>query len=79
MECAHCSRPMRFSLRKPKQYLTSVVKQPPCKVVVWLSVAALITWTDVAKAGPFRDFFRAILTAVAHHDNPTLARAAVHG
>lgn len=57
---------MRFSVRKPKQNLPSFVKQALCKVVVWLSIAMLVTGTDVAKAGPFRDFFRAIRSAVAH-------------
>jgi hypothetical protein len=42
------------------------VKQPFWTVVVWLSIFALITATDVADAGPFRDFFRKIRTAIAH-------------
>src|SRR5437667_562830 len=29
-------------------------------------MATLITATDVAKAGPFRDFFRALRSAIAH-------------
>ena len=35
-------------------------------IVVWLSIAALITVTDVVKAGPFRDFFTALRSAIAH-------------
>ena len=35
-------------------------------LVVWLWIGTLITATDVAKAGPFRDFFRALRGAVAH-------------
>jgi hypothetical protein len=42
------------------------VKRSLREIVVWLSIAMLITATDVAKAGPFRDFFRAIRTAIAH-------------
>jgi hypothetical protein len=35
-------------------------------IVVWLSFAVLINSTDLANAGPFREFFRAIRNAVAH-------------
>ena len=35
-------------------------------LVVWLWVGTLITATDVAQAGPFRDFFRALRGAAAH-------------
>ena len=35
-------------------------------IVVSLWIGTLITATDVAKAGPFRDFFRALHSAVAH-------------
>ena len=41
------------------------MKRPQRSIVVWLSVATLITWTDVAKAGPFRDFVSAIRSAIA--------------
>jgi hypothetical protein len=34
-------------------------------IVVWLAIATLIDSTDVADAGPFRDFFRAIRSAIA--------------
>ena len=35
-------------------------------IVVCLSIGILVNPSDVAKAGPFRDFFRAIRGAVAH-------------
>jgi len=34
--------------------------------VVWVWIGTLMTATDVAKAGPFRDFFRALHSAIAH-------------
>src|SRR5881628_3024063 len=40
-------------------------------IVVWLSIAMLISSADVASAGPFRDFFRALRGAIAHpHETP---------
>ncbi len=40
-------------------------------IVVWLSIAMLISSADVATAGPFRDFFRALRSAIAHpHETP---------
>ena len=40
-------------------------------IVVWLSIAMLISSADVANAGPFRDFFRALRSAIAHpHETP---------
>jgi len=41
------------------------VKQSLRAIVVCLSIATLITATDVVKAGPFRDFFRDLHNAVA--------------
>jgi hypothetical protein len=47
------------------------VKQSLRAIVVWLSIVTLITATDVVKAGPFQDFFRALRSAVAHpHETP---------
>jgi len=47
------------------------VKRSLHALVVSLSIGTLITPTDVAKAGPFRDFFRAIRSAVSHpNENP---------
>ena len=43
-----------------------LVKRSTDAIAVWLPIATLIAATDVARAGPFRDFFRAIRTAVAH-------------
>src|SRR6267143_2041258 len=40
-------------------------------IVVLLSIITVITVTDVAEGGPFRDFFRALRSAVAHpHETP---------
>jgi len=47
------------------------VKQPLCTIVVWLAIAMLISSADVASAGPFRDFFSALRSAIAHpHETP---------
>jgi hypothetical protein len=35
-------------------------------IVVWLSIITVITATDVAEGGPFRDFFRGLRSAIAH-------------
>lgn len=35
--------------------------------MIWLSIGTLMTGSDV-KAGPFRDFFRTIRSAIAHPD-----------
>ena len=43
-----------------------VVKGPLRIIVVWLSMFALFTATDVAEAGPFIDFFRGLRRATAH-------------
>ena len=37
-------------------------------VLVCLCIGTLMTGTDVAKAGPFRDFFRSLRGAIAHPD-----------
>jgi len=42
------------------------VKQSLRAIVVWLSIATLITATDVVKAGPFQDFFRSLRSAFTH-------------
>jgi hypothetical protein len=36
-----------------------------CAVVVWLSILAVATPVSVAEAGPFRDFFHALRSAIA--------------
>src|SRR5216110_4081495 len=43
-----------------------LVKRSLHRIVVWLSIFGLITATDLAEAGPFRDFFRALRSAIAH-------------
>src|SRR5450759_5391591 len=45
---------------------TVLVKRSVRAIVVWVSVTTLMTATDVAKAGPFRDFFRALRSGIAH-------------
>jgi len=42
------------------------VKQSLRVIVVWLSIATLITATDVVKAGPFQDFFGSLRSAFTH-------------
>ena len=50
---------------------TLLVKQSLRTIVAWLSMATLIIATDVAKAGPFRDFFRSLRSAIAPaHEKP---------
>jgi hypothetical protein len=43
-----------------------LVRQSLRALVVWSSVFTLVTATDVAKGGPFRDFFRALHSAITH-------------
>jgi len=43
-----------------------LVKRSLRTIVVWLSILTVITATDVAKAGPFLDFFRALRSAITH-------------
>jgi hypothetical protein len=43
-----------------------VVKRPLRTIVVWLSMFTLFTATDIAEAGPFLNFFRALRRSVAH-------------
>ena len=45
---------------------TVLVKRSLPAIEVWVSIAMLITATDVVKAGPFRDFFRELRSAIAH-------------
>ena len=42
------------------------MKQSLRAIVVWLWIAALISATDVVKAGPFQDFFRSLRSAFTH-------------
>jgi hypothetical protein len=43
-----------------------LVKRSVRRIVVWLSIFGLISATDLAEAGPFRDFFFALRSAIAH-------------
>jgi hypothetical protein len=44
----------------------NIVKRLLRTIVVWLSIFTLFAATDVAEAGPFRDFFRALRSSIAH-------------
>jgi len=44
---------------------SSVVKGLPA-IVVSLLISTILTATDTAKAGPFKDFFRTLRSAIAH-------------
>ena len=50
------------------RYEKVLVKRSLRAVVVWLCIGTLMTGTNVAKAGPFRNFFRAIRGAIVHPD-----------
>ena len=45
-----------------------LVKRSLRAMVVWSSIFILVSTTDVVEAGPFRDFFRALRSAIAHPD-----------
>ena len=48
------------------RYYSRIVKRSLHTIVIWSSIFTLFTATDVAEAGPFRDFFRALRSATAH-------------
>ena len=43
-----------------------LVKRRLHAIVVWLSIFTIFTAIDAAKAGPFKDFFRTVRSAIAH-------------
>ena len=43
-----------------------VVKGALRTIIIWLSIFALFTATETAKAGPFRNFFRALSRSISH-------------
>ena len=45
------------------------MKQPLCIVVAWLLIFTLLTGTEMANAGPFREFFRALRSPIAHQEH----------
>ena len=45
---------------------SSVGETTTPRILVWLSISAIFTATDAAKAGPFQDFFRTVRSAIAH-------------
>ena len=49
-----------------RQVCIIVVKQPLRTIVIWLSIFALLTATETAKAGPFQNFFRALSRSIPH-------------
>ncbi len=54
-----------------------LVKRSVRRIGVWLSIFGLITATDLAEAGPFRDFFTALRSAIAHpNEKPRRHRTA---
>ena len=55
-----------------------LVKRRRHAIVVWLSISILITATDAAKAGPFRDFFRTLRSAIAHPKEAPRPHRTVH-
>jgi len=50
----------------PNTISVVLVKRLLRTIVVWLSIVALFATTEVAEAGPFRDFFRAVSRSIAH-------------
>src|SRR5882724_1664790 len=43
-----------------------LVKRRLHAIVVWLSIFTIFTATDAAKAGPFKEFFSTVRSAIAH-------------
>ena len=43
-----------------------LMKRTARPVVVWLSILMLVSSSNAANAGPFRDFFRSLRSAIAH-------------
>jgi hypothetical protein len=54
------------------------VKRTLCTIVIWLSIFALFTSIDVAEAGPFRDFFRALRSAIVHPNEKPRSHRSSH-
>ena len=44
---------------------TVFVKRPLRRIIVWSTIAIVLAGSDLAKAGPFRDFFTALRSAFA--------------
>ncbi|PYL61826.1 MAG: hypothetical protein DMF24_05940 [Verrucomicrobia bacterium] len=42
------------------------MKRSPRRIIVWSTIFILITGSDLAKAGPFREFFTAVRSAFTH-------------
>ena len=57
---------MNYNTRTAGGWHEAVLVKRLHAIVVWLSIFTLFTATDAAKAGPFREFFRTLRSAVAH-------------
>lgn len=55
-----------------------LVKRRLRAIVVWLSISTIFTATDAAKAGPFKDFFRTVRSAIAHPKETPRPRRSTH-
>jgi hypothetical protein len=55
-----------------------LVKRLSRVIVVCLAIATLITGTDVAKAGPFRDFFKALRSAITQPNEKPRSHRSSH-
>jgi hypothetical protein len=55
-----------------------LVKRRRHAIVVWLSIPTLFTATDAANAGPFKDFFRTLRSAIAHPKETPRPRRSTH-
>ena len=66
-------------VRIPRIEATSrnIVKQF-LRTIVWLSIFTLFTATDVAEGGPFRDFYRALRSAIAHPEQKPRSHRSSH-
>jgi hypothetical protein len=54
------------------------VKRSLCAIILWLSIFAVVSPVTVAEAGPFRDFFHAIRSAVAPQKEKPRAHRRTH-
>jgi hypothetical protein len=64
-EDAHGNRLIRFR-RRVEAISRTIVKRPVSITVALVFIFTLFTQTEVAEAGPFHDFFRALRSSIAH-------------
>ena len=55
-----------------------LVKRSLRAIVAWLSIFTMVTATEVAETGPFRDFFGALRSAFAHPDQKPRSHHSSH-